>query len=50
VDEERRTSILNWKRLRNPIDEVQKIKQGFIKLNQYHYLEILETGCLYTSI
>jgi hypothetical protein len=47
VDEERRTSTLKWKRLRDPIDEVQKIEQEFIKSYQHHHLVILETGCLY---
>jgi hypothetical protein len=42
VDEERRTSILKWKRLRNPIDEVQKIEEEFIKSYQHHHLVILE--------
>jgi hypothetical protein len=32
VDEGRRTSILKWKKLRDPIDEVQKIEQEFIKI------------------
>jgi hypothetical protein len=49
VDEERRTSILKWKSLINPIDEVQKIEQEFIKSYEYHHLVILEMGCLYTS-
>jgi hypothetical protein len=44
VDEERRTSILKWKRLRNPIDEVQEIEQEFIKSYKHHHLVILETG------
>jgi hypothetical protein len=47
VDEERRTSILKWKRLRDPIDEVQKIEQEFIKSYQHHHLVILEMGRLY---
>jgi hypothetical protein len=38
MDEERRTSILKWKRLRNPIDEVQKIKQEMIKSYRHHHL------------
>ena len=49
MDEERRISILKWKRLRNPIDEVQKIEQEFINSYQHHYLVILETGRLYIS-
>jgi hypothetical protein len=47
VDEGRRTSILKWKRLCNPIDEVQKIEQELIKSYQHHHLVILETGRLY---
>jgi hypothetical protein len=38
VDEERRTSILKWKRLLNPIDEVQKIEQELIKSYRHHHL------------
>jgi hypothetical protein len=38
VDEERRTSILKWKRLHNPIDEVQKIEQELIKSYRHHHL------------
>jgi hypothetical protein len=49
VDEERSTSLLKSKRLHNPIDEVQKTKQEFIKSVQHHHLELLKTGCLYTS-
>jgi hypothetical protein len=49
VDEERRTIILKWKRLLNPIDEVQKIEQEFIKSYQHHHLVILEMGHLCTS-
>jgi hypothetical protein len=40
---------LKWKRLRNPIDEVQKIEQEFIKSYQYDHLVILETRRLYRS-
>jgi hypothetical protein len=47
MDEKRRTSILKWKRLRDPIDEIQKIEQEFIKSYQHHHLVILETGRLY---
>jgi hypothetical protein len=47
MDEEICTSILKWKRLCHPIDEVQKIEQEFIKSYQHHHLVILETGCLY---
>jgi hypothetical protein len=47
VDEEIRTSILKWKRLRDSIDEVHKIEQEFIKSYQHHHLVILETGRLY---
>jgi hypothetical protein len=49
MDEERNTSLLKCKRLRNPIDEVQKIEQEFIKSVQHHHLELLETGHLYTN-
>jgi hypothetical protein len=49
VDEGRRTSILKWKRLRNSINEVQKIDQEFIKSYQHHHLVILEMGRLYRS-
>jgi hypothetical protein len=49
MDEGRHTSILKWKRLRNPIDEVQKIEQEFIKSYQYDHLVILETRRLYRS-
>jgi hypothetical protein len=49
MDEDRNTSLLMWKRLRNPINEIQKIEQEFIKSYQHHYLEILETRRLYTS-
>jgi hypothetical protein len=45
MDEDRNTSLLIWKRLHNPINEIQKIEQEFIK----SYLEILETRRLYTS-
>jgi hypothetical protein len=38
VDEERSTSILKWKRLYNPRDEVQKIEQELIKSYRHHYL------------
>jgi hypothetical protein len=33
----------------NPINEIQKIEQEFIKSYQHHHLEILETRRLYTS-
>jgi hypothetical protein len=49
VDEERSTSLLKCKRLHNTIDEVQKIEQEFIKSVEHHHLELLETGCFYTS-
>jgi hypothetical protein len=49
VDEERSTSLLKCKRLHNPIDEVQKIEQEFIKSVQHHHLELLEMERLYTS-
>jgi hypothetical protein len=38
VDVERHTSILKWKRLRNSIDEVQKIEQELIKSYRHHHL------------
>jgi hypothetical protein len=47
VYEGRRTSILKWKRLRDSIDEVQKIEQEFIKSYQHHHLVILEMGRLH---
>jgi hypothetical protein len=40
---------LKWKRLRNSIDEVQKIEQEFIKSYQNHHVIILVMGHLYTS-
>jgi hypothetical protein len=38
VDVERHTSILKGKRLRNSIDEVQKIEQELIKSYRHHHL------------
>jgi hypothetical protein len=45
VDEDRNTSLF----MCNPINEIQKIEQEFIKSYQHHHLEILETRRLYTS-
>jgi hypothetical protein len=40
VDEDRNTSLLMWKRLRNPVNEVLKIEQEFIKSYEHHHLDI----------
>ena len=49
MDEERGASLLKYKRLHNPIDELYKIEQEFIKSIHHYHLELLEMGRLYTS-
>jgi hypothetical protein len=50
MDEERCTSILKWKRLPIPMDEVKRhSSQNRIKLYQHHHLVIQEMVCFYKS-